>query len=254
VLTQRARPAPSAGDLRALAGSLVRCTSGCESERSLDMRGLRVFASSVRQAATVRAEVAGYPFVVEQAIGDGRLVAVADGRPLSNQQVGYAGGSLLALDLVRTYGVPDIDETTHGLGESASLLAVLGPERTVLLALASLVLASASILYLRRLPPRSIDEPPQPEPTLHAFVHSLATLYRNSTDYAAIFAAYRHGALQRMMAKDARMPRRFEVRIERDADLDPVAREWLSGARAPRSAAELLRAVRAVERYTMEVR
>jgi hypothetical protein len=138
------------------------------------------------------------PFVLERAVGAGRLVVVADGSILSNRWLDREDAAPLALDLVRGFGVPALDEREHGLRREQRPLVYLAgsPALGVFAGLALL-----GLLALWRgaaLPRRAIVEVDPSAPELERFVDSLASLYARSRDYARVAQRYRGLSLARV--------------------------------------------------------
>jgi len=138
------------------------------------------------------------PFVLERAVGAGRLVVVADGSILSNRWLDRDDAAPLALDLVRGFGVPALDEREHGLRREQRALVYLAgsPALGVFVGLALL-----GLLALWRgaaLPRRAVVEVDPSAPELERFVDSLAGLYARSRDYARVAQRYRVLSLARL--------------------------------------------------------
>jgi hypothetical protein len=138
------------------------------------------------------------PFVLERALGAGRLVLVADVAFLENRCFAEGDAAPLAGDLVRSFGPPWLDERSHGLRAPRGVVATLAHSRAVVfLALAGLV----GVLYLWHgalVPPRRLQEPSLPAPTLDAFVDSLARLYAATGDHARVLERYRELTASRL--------------------------------------------------------
>jgi hypothetical protein len=150
---------------------------------------------------TVRARVAGEPFVLERAVGRGRLVAVADARILQNANLTGGDTALVAVDLVRAFGAPRFVEAVDEAGLSArSRSAIAYLVRSPAIALfAGLVLTGLLAAWGGNLvPPRTVGPDPIPAPTLQTFVTSLARLYAGSHDYARLLARYRDATARRL--------------------------------------------------------
>jgi hypothetical protein len=220
-------------------------------ERLLAVPQLRYF-SSPGQGKVVASDGQGRALAVESRRGEGLLVAVADHRFLENPVLPEADAAVLAVDLVRAYGTPWIDERFHGLRETRTLTEVLGGARLGLL----LMLCALFLLAIgarRRWPPRVLSEPEGPEPSLLAFVDSLTRHYIGTRDYPEIFDAYKEGFKHRLRGHrlgDGQLSEReFAEKLERDPALGAESRLWLLGSGRPASSRELLRAVRALERF-----
>jgi hypothetical protein len=220
-------------------------------ERVLAIPMLRHF-SSPESFEVVASDGRGRVLAVEVRREAGLLVAVADHRFLENRRLPEADGAVLAVDLVRAYGAPWIDERFHGLRESRALTEVLGGARLGLLLLLC-VLLLVVIAERRRWPARVLSESEGPEPNLRAFVESLARHYLGTRDYPEIFDAYREGFKHRLRSQrfgDGQLSEgEFAEKLEADPALGAESRLWLLGSSRPTSSRELLRAVRALERF-----
>jgi hypothetical protein len=220
-------------------------------ERVLSIPEPRFF-DSPEGCEVVASDGEGRALAVELRRGQGTLIAVAEHRFLENSRLPEADSAVLAVDLVRAYGEPWIDERFHGLRETRTLTQVLGPTRLGLLAMLGL-LCLVVIWQRRRWPPRVLSEPEGPVPSLGAFVDSLARHYLGTRDYLEIFEAYRDGFKHRLRSRrlgDGQLSEReFAEKLERDPALDAESRLWLLEGARPASSGELLRAVRALERF-----
>jgi len=220
-------------------------------ERLLAIPQLRYF-SSPGPWEVVASDGQGRALAVEMRRGEGLLVAVAEHRFLENRRLAEADAAVLAVDLLRAYGTPAIDERFHGLRETRTFAEVLGGTRLGLLFLLCALFLLA-IGTLRRWPPRVLSEPEGPQPSLGAFVDSLTRHYIGTRDYPEIFEAYREGFKHRLRGHrlgDGQLSEReFAERLGRDPALGAESRLWLLGEGRPASSRELLRAVRALERF-----
>lgn len=220
-------------------------------ERVLSIPAPRFF-DSPEDCEVVASDGQGRALAIELRRGRGSLIAVADHRFLENRRLPEADAAVLAVDLVRAYGTPWIDERFHGLRETRTLTQVLGATRLGLLAILG-VLCLVVIWQGRRWPPRVLSEPEGPVPSLGTFVDSLARHYLGTRDYPEIFEAYREGFKHRLRGRrlgDGQLSEReFAEKLERDPALGAESRLWLLEGVRPASSAELLRAVRALERF-----
>lgn len=227
--------APSDGPPRQVRGARV------PTPRTLTTTTVGAFADT--KEWTAAAEVEGKPFVLERARGRGRIVVVGDTRFLDNIWLARADAAPLALDLVRAYGPPIIDERDHGFGATGGGLAYLwrSPARGALLGL--LVLGVVFAWWGAAQPPRTADSPGLPAPTLDSYVHSLATLYARARDHAAVAAQYRLfalGQLRRQTGLAPDVPADLVVeRLLRQRVLDPAEARLLREPPPVASAAEL---------------
>jgi hypothetical protein len=176
-----------------------RVVDGLGPNRKIRMKGLRTFAD-VDDTWLVRARFGGEPFVIERMEKDGALVLVADGRILQNSTLDEDDAALVAVDLVRAYGAPQVvEQTTAALSahsRSAIVYLLTSPAIALLIGLALTGLLAAWRGSL--VPPRTVDGDPVPAPTLQVFVASLATLYASSRDYAGLVARYRDLTARRL--------------------------------------------------------
>jgi hypothetical protein len=157
--------------------------------RRLKTAGLRSFrdAGVWKVAATLDHR----PFVLEHALGKGRLVLIADAGALTNAWLDSADAAPFAVDLVRGFGVPLFDEREHGLRAEQSAVRTLtrSPALPVFVGLAMTGLLFA--WYGAAWPARSVAEPDANAPTLEAFVSSLADLYARTGDHIHVLVRYR---------------------------------------------------------------
>ncbi len=197
----------------------------------------------------------GAPFALEFKLGAGRLVAVADGRFVRNASLGQADAGVLVVDLAREFGTPVFDEHCHGLAASVSIVATVAGSRAILPIIAALLAALLWVAEQHSWPPRAIrDGSKGPEPSIASFVESLGVLYSQAGDPGAVFRAYRAGFLHRMrrrLSAGANLPDETLLeRIAHDGSLSAETRRWLVDGAVPKSAGELVIAVRAVESYS----
>ena len=194
----------------------------------------------------------GKPFAIETKIGDGRLIAIADGRFMLNPNLDQGDSSLLLVDLVRALGTPVFDEHCHGLAASASSLALIGHPRLLTVIGFALIAVLLWIAEQRTWPSRGLDDHDgAPAPSIASFVDSLGALYARANDPRAAFDAYRASFLRRARRQ---LSPRMEIaentvieRIARDRSLSSDSRSWLLGERKPSTENELIQAVRALE-------
>jgi hypothetical protein len=196
------------------------------------------------------------PLVVERRWGTGRLVVVADARLFSNQALERGDHAMLALDLVRAYGVPVFDEVA-ALRQARGVLAYLASSAAapVFLGLAALGLLVAwhgTLVPARTLPPLA-----DPTPRLGTFVDSIATLYARTRDYGRAFDRYRDlatGALRRHFSLAPDVP--AEVVISRARQLRPDLHddfEILASGKTVGDAGTLRSATASLDRLVKEV-
>lgn len=141
--------------------------------------------------AEVLARLDERPFVVARPLGSGRLVLVADDRPLRNRFLADGDAAVFAVDLVRAFGAPRIDERASGLHRERDALRYLARSPAVP-ALAGIALLGVLTIWHGNLwPPRRGADPTTPAPTLGAFVDSIAHLYARTGDYGSVGERYR---------------------------------------------------------------
>jgi len=130
-------------------------------------------------------DTAGRALLLEQRMGSGTLLLLADDSPVQNRLLGEAGNARLGVDLAGAGGRPAVFvESVHGFGVSRGIAAL--PHRW-LLALAGLALAGMlwAAGRARRLGPP--ERPARPlAPPRSAYAQALALLLRRTGDPAAI--------------------------------------------------------------------
>jgi hypothetical protein len=205
----------------------------------------------------MRARIGDHPFVLERPVGAGRLIVVADATFVTNAVLDHADNALLAIDLVKAYGVPLIDEREHGLRGIDNPLAYLVRSPAALLLLGMLLLGSMYAWAGQLVPPRQLDEVDSAPPTLAAFIDSLASLYRMSRDHGRVAQAYRDYTLARLRRHFG-----FAHDVSDDAVLQrlraryPLAAQDWSCLRNPapaRDEVDLRRSAEALDRLAEEV-
>jgi len=223
--------------------------------RSVELSDLSRFDLQASADFTPRVRVGDAGFVLERAIGSGRLVLVAGSDFLTNQRLSNAENAPFLVDLARAYGPAVFDERCHGFTEDSSPIAALGAGFVGLLGLALFLLTVSSLLSARRWPLPTLVDGSAPPPTLEVFVSSLASLYRarGRRQPGAVFRAYRAGfmrRLQRVLFGQREISHvHFEARVQREASLRGADGAWLRDGAQPVTAAELTQAVAALERY-----
>ena len=220
--------------------------------RKLSASGLLHFNAGGDASVILRAD--NTPFALERKIGKGRLIAIADDRFLRNSNLGNADNSLLFMDLMRRFDAPVFDEHCHGMVGDVSLVRVVATSRAMLPLCAGFILAVTWIFAQRSWPRRMLaGDPDGPQPSLVSFVESLGVLYSRASDPPAAFRAYRSGFLRRLRRQMMPLGELDEEvllkRIASDRTLSDEARRWLLMDTTPRSDADLVDAVRALESY-----
>ncbi len=205
------------------------------SPRALPIRPLLNFDQDATAAKDetfrVLARLDGEPFILEAEVGAGRLVVVADSGFLLNRWLDLGDAAPLAVDLVRRFGAPVIDERTHGYSDAPSLSAYLLGSAAVpvfvgLVGLGLLIWAHGSAL-----PARRVTEFDPAAPALEPFVDSLAELYGRSKDFGALGVRYRDLSFARIrrhmnLAPDFPKARIIE-RLKRDPRRSLTRLRWL---------------------------
>lgn len=167
-----------------------------EQERVVRTYSLQAFDDSGDW--TVVAWIGERPFILERSIERGRLVVVADATPLQNAWLAAADAAPLALDLVRRYGAPLLDENAHGFRPSQNVVAYL-VESPAIWVLVGLCLLGSLIVWRGSLVPgRAFETTQPPAPALDSYVTSLAGWYARTSDYGSVAERYRQYALARL--------------------------------------------------------
>ncbi len=205
-----------------LEGALVRHS------RELAIEGLMAFEEPERSAAGAASDwsgrasfVGGPAFVLEAALGEGRLVVVADSRFVHNEWLDRADSAPLVIDLVAAYGEPLFDEREHGfIPEPNSFRYLAGSPASPVFA-GLLVLGLVFFWRGTALPARSVVEYDPSAPTLENFVESMATLYARTRDYPRVLERYRELTAARLRQHFG-LPREVPLtelaeRIDRDS-------------------------------------
>jgi len=196
-------------------------------------------------------------FVLEREWGAGRLVAVADARFTRNQWLDSEDAAPLAVDLVRRYGIPLIDEREHGFISETSAVRYLvsSPAWPVFVGL--LLLGVLFAWWGTALPARSVEEFDPETPTLATFVDSMAALYSRSRDHSRLLERYREltaARLRRHFGISPEVPvAALAERIERDRQVALGALQSLTDRRRVDGARELAAAARELDELVREV-
>jgi len=252
-----ARDDPVRGDAAAPQPALV---AGPLAPRSRTLALLAPVAFAEVDPADWRtlAKLDGKPFVLERALGTGRLAVVADARFLTNGWLDRADAAPFVLDLVRAYGVPWIDEHEHGLVASRGALRYLAgsPALPFFGGLALLGLGFA--WFGAALPARRVQERDPNAPTLETFVASLASLYAATRDYPRVLARYRELTARKLrrhfgLPPDAPLGSLSE-RLARRRSVSTQGLALLVEGATPRDAAELELSVALLDRLAREAR
>lgn len=167
------------------------------SPRTLDRRaGVHVFRGAGEWSAVASAGNA--PVVLERVLGAGRVAVVSDASIFSNADLDRADASVLAVDLVRRYGAPAIDERAWAPRMSGSAIAYL-VSSPALGVFVGLLLLGVTIVWLgATLPPRRLASQVAKPIGLDGFVESLATLYARTRDFGGVLERYRALTLRRI--------------------------------------------------------
>ena len=239
-----ARPLPVAGTL-------------ASAPRTLELLVPVVFEAVDGAAWRTVASLGEQPFVLEAALGAGRLVLVADARFLSNAWLDRADAAPLAIDLVRAYGVPWLDEHEHGFASSQGTLAYLAGSSALPFFVGLALLALGFGWFGGTLPMRRVEEFDPSAPTLETFVASLAHLYAATRDHARVLDRYRELTARRLrrhfgLPPDASLASLSE-RLARRAETPRAGLALLDGSLPVRDERELHRAVAELDRLVVEV-
>ncbi len=134
--------------------------------------------------------------VINRAIGDGSVLALADASPLQNQLLAEADNAALGLALVESTPTVVFAEGVHGLGETTGVAAIPTGWKV---ALAGLVLAGLVAVWARarRLGPPEQHARPLPPPRA-AYVEALAATLARTDRPAAALGGLRTGARERL--------------------------------------------------------
>jgi hypothetical protein len=206
---------------------------------------------------SVVARAEGAPFALERARGGGRLVVVADASFLWNRWLPRADAAPLALDFVRAYGVPRIDERAHGLSGSRGVVRTLAASAAAPF-LAGLALFGVLFAWFGgALPRRVVGDAEPPAPTLDTYVASMAGYYGASREYPRVFERYRELSARRLrralaLAPDAPLAHVIQ-RAQHLRRADEGALELLAGRAPVRDARGLARAVRKLDELVRRV-
>lgn len=228
--------------------------------RGLGLRDLVTFqGAGVEEAGwAVVASADGRPFVVERAIGRGRLALAADHRFVTNAELDQADAAPLLFDLVRRYRIDRIDERAHGMRRVRSASAYLARSTAVPFFVAIALLGAVLAWGGAALPVRRLADDDPEAPTLERFVASLAALYRATRDHARALERTRELTASRLRRHFGLAPETpLGLLVERLRKLPratPEAIDVLASAPPARSRDELERAARLLERLVQEVR
>ena len=224
--------------------------------RILPLPPLATFADA--GGGTVRAMLDGKPFVVAMPVGAGTLVLVADAAPLRNGWLDQGDAAPFVIDLVRAYGVPRIDERSHGLHREHGAVRYLARSAAVPALLGIVVLGLLVVWHGNLWPSRRARASRPPAPTLDAFVDSLAQLYARTGDYQRVAERYQQltaARLRRHFGLPADTPLAAlldRLRASRRA-APPQALAPLAAPPAVANADALARAVRALDALVEDV-
>jgi hypothetical protein len=229
--------------------------------RRLETDGLASFESDPAAppgaaAWRVVARLDGHPFAVERRLGTGRLVLVADGSFLTNRWLDQGDAAPAALDLVRAYGPPRIDELSHGFGPARSGLAYLLRSAALPFLLGFALLGAAYAWRGAALPPRRVAEVDPSAPTLVTFVDSLAELYARTGDHGRVFERYRElsaGLLRRHFGMPPETPKeKLVARLAGRRGIGSEGLRLLAEGAPVRTRGDLERAVAVLDRMMSE--
>ena len=222
-------------------------------KRALDINGLMTFDTAgdwiVRATRTTR------PLVLEQVLGKGRVVAVADERLLYNSNLATADTAPLVVDLVRVYGPPVFVERTSPFAAMHTTPILYLARSSAAALLAGLLLTGILVAWRGGLvPARTIDRPEVPAPTLDVFVDSLARLYAGTQDHVRVLLRYRElvaGRLRRHLRMPPHTP--LETVVARLETTRPAVRALLLAPPEVPTPAELRAMVARLDAFAHEV-
>ncbi|MDX1649265.1 MAG: hypothetical protein R3263_05360 [Myxococcota bacterium] len=208
-------------------------------------------------SGTTRAWAAPGAFVVEQQVGAGRLVWVADVRPLHNARLDAHDAAPFVVDLVAEWGAPRFDERAHGLLPPRSPWRYLATSPALPALLGVVGLAGLLAWAGHAVPRPGLPEEPETAPTLHTFVDSLAALYARTRDHGAVLARYREVTAARIrrglhLPPETGLAGLIDALARRGVPPER-ARARLADADAVRSRAELLARARELDALVEEV-
>jgi hypothetical protein len=225
--------------------------------RTLHIPKLRTFAEPADWVT--RATYADRPLVLEQPVGDGRLVVVADARLVQNLTLAEADTAPFVVDLVRAFGVPRIVEdpiAQPGKRTSTAMSYLATSSAAFMLAG---VLATGLLIAWRGtlIPPRTIDAGGAAAATLQTFVDSLARLYAGTHDHQRVLTRYRELTAARLR-RHLRLPVHTSLeaiaeRLGRGRPLAQDARALLLDRAPVATPAELRAAVGRLDALAAEV-
>jgi hypothetical protein len=255
---RRAIQAEACAEKEPKPATLAVSSGAASPTRAIELVAPRVFDAAADELAGFRfvASIDEQPFVLERAIGAGRLVIGADARFVTNEWLDHADAALLAFDLVRAYGTPRIDEHEHGMTTQRGATAYL-VRSPALPFFAGLALLAIAIAWSgAALPKRAIADDDPRAPTLESFVASMANLYAATGDYARVLDRARELAARRLrrhfgLPPDAPVAELLG-RLARRRRLPADGLGVLSHGARVRDAAELDRAVAALDALVEE--
>ncbi len=137
-------------------------------------------------------------FALARTLAAGRLIVVADARVLSNDRLAHVDAAPFVFDWVEEWGMPWIDEHSHGVVPESGTLRYLAGSPAWAACIGLFALGSLVIWRGHAWPKRRVDEVDPAAPTLVAFVESVASLYAGTRDHAPVFERYRALSLERV--------------------------------------------------------
>lgn len=260
-------PSPTAGGC-AIAGlavparSLGRATDPQDATPDVPSRepggeGLALF-NDVDDWSTV-AQHKGRPVVLEHPLGAGRVVLVADARPIRNMDLDHADSAPLLMDLVERYGTPAVVEAPPlPLAQTSRSVSRYLARSPAAIPIAGLVVTGLLLAWRGTLvPARTLDDGELAPPTLRQFVDGLARLYAGTHDHARMLVRYRQLAAGRLR-RHLRLPMHASIdaivgRIGRTRTLSDDPRALLDGPLRVATPEDLRAAVRRLDALVAEV-
>jgi Domain of unknown function (DUF4350) len=191
-------------DLAVPARSLTRRSEAVEAadpdtpSRDPGVSGMALFADVPGWSVIVQQH--GRPLVIEHPLGAGRVVLVADARPIRNWDLEHGDAAPLLVDVVRRYGAPSVVEPPPPpLGQATRSVGRYLAHSPAAIPLAGLIATGLLLVWRGMLvPPRTLDDADPAPPTLQHFVDGLARLYAGTRDYGRMLVRYRQLSASRL--------------------------------------------------------
>jgi hypothetical protein len=117
---------------------------------------------------------------------------------LSNDRLGHVDAAPFVFDWVEEWGMPWIDEHSHGVVPESGTMRYLARSPAWAACVGLFALGSLLIWRGHAWPKRRVEEVDPDAPTLAAFVESVASLYAGTRDHGRVFERYRALSLERL--------------------------------------------------------